>query len=453
MRNMDERGKTVREIFLENGQEWKVPIEREDWRYYDYEEKKVIRKRHKYGKLKNLLIERGYASEEAKEIIYECELRGIIKRVALGSNSGGEDDIYQMANEEDFVEEIVHTLAYHVFYMREQLGEEIKDYIIDAVFDKKDRDEIKLREVFAKQNKKELSETELIRYLKEKGYTDEEAEQLIRKYTQKEEERKIWRVEDIFRKPEYKPLKHYSRPVAKLDVVNDALITREKNEDFYEITEMEEWLLDEYDEILELRRDRKFIFGTDKVSFRTIKKILQEAWECGKKVLIHEELKQKIIEKCNVTEEAAEIAINMAFRTFKIRELSQTLEEIWGIEHTNELKYFWSGTTNEYPPLTIQDRVSNPLKEIFMKAKKQGKKTLTSDELIQEALKTYQKLKEERELTLIREVDREFIEALIEDAEALLRIKTKIENGEKRHSWSLHNQNIKKTFIPKKPRI
>jgi hypothetical protein len=199
-------------------------------------------------------------------------------------------------------------------------------------------------------NKKEISKTKLIQQLKEKGYTDEEAEQIIQKYTHKKEETTKWDAKKLFHKPKYKPLKHHTRTITKLDIQNEALIAREISEDYYEITEKEEWILKEYSELGHLRVFGDFIFGTDKVPFRTIKKILQKAWNQGKKALTHKELKQKIIDECKVTEKDAEIAIDVTLRTFKITELDPDLEKIWKMEHTNELKYFWSGTTNEYPP-------------------------------------------------------------------------------------------------------
>ena len=55
---------------------------------------------------------------------------------------------------------------------------------------------------------------------------------------------------------------------------------------------------------------------------------------------------------------------------------------------------------------------------------------------MREALKIYQKLKNEHVFTRVREVDRELIETLIEDAESLLLIKTINKNGEIRHSWT-----------------
>lgn len=434
---MDERQRIIREIFQKNGEDWRFPIYKEDWGYYDYAVKKIIRKALTQGELKNLLAEKGYSEAEAEEIIRECELRGIIELKGVGYNSSGDDDTYMTVNEEDLVAEKVDDLIYHIHELRKELEEEIKDYIVDAVFDENDEDEIRLGEVYAEQNRKELSKTKLIQCLKEKGYTDGEAEQLIQRYTQKEEEKTgKWRVEHLFRKPEYKPLKHCRRMRTELDVVNGKLIGRDKWEDYYEITEKEEWLVDEYEDVHFLRIFEEFILGTDKVSFRTIKRIFQEAWEQGKKALTHEELRQRIMEACDVTTAEAEIAIDVALRTFKIRELDQELEEIWRMKRTKELKFFWSGTTNEYPPLTTQDRIFNHLKEIFIEARKQGKETLSHEELVREALKTYQKLKKEHVFTQVREVDRELIETLIEDAESLLFIKTTNENGEKRHSWT-----------------
>ena len=434
---MDERQRIVREIFLKNGKDRKFPIREEDWKYYDYEEEEVIRKELTRGNLKNLLIDKGYTEEEAKEIIRECWLRNILTIMGIGSSPSQEENICLMINEEHLVKDIVKSFEYEVYEMVKDVGEEIKDYIVDAVFDENDEDEIKLREVYAEQNKKELSKTELIQQLQEKGYTNEEAEQLIQKYTNEEVEKTgRWNVEYLFRKPEYKPLNHHKKIKSKLNMQSEELIVSKISEDYYEITIKEEWQLKEYYEILHLR-GRDTIFGTDKVPFIIIKRIFQKAWGQGKKAHTHKELKHKIMEECGVTGEEAEIAIYVAFRTFKITELNQALEKIWKMEHTNELKYFWSGTTNEYPPYTTQDRIFNPIKEIFKEAKKHGKETLTHEELVQEVLKTYRNLQKKHEFDQTRKVNKELAETLIEDAESLLLIETKDQKGrDKTHTWN-----------------
>lgn len=265
----------------------------------------------------------------------------------------------------------------------------------------------------------------------ERGYTDEEAEQIIDKHTDKKEEKTKWDVKDIFHKTEYKLLKHYTKTTTKLDTVNGELIPRQKSEEYYEIILRDEWILKEYEQVQILRVFGETIYGTDKVPFRTIKKILQEEWKQGKKAIAHEELKQKIIEECGVTNEEAEIAIEVAHRTLKITKLDQALQEIWKMEHTKESKYYWSGKTNEHPPLTIQDKIFELLKKIFTEKKEQGKEKLTPEELLQEAIKVYQNPQMKHEFNQIREVNRELVETLIEDTETLLLIKTS-QNGEKK---------------------
>ncbi|MEM3564923.1 MAG: hypothetical protein QXR19_16970 [Candidatus Jordarchaeaceae archaeon] len=110
-----------------------------------------------------------------------------------------------------------------------------------------------------------------------------------------------------------------------------------------------EWHLEEYLDIYLLRRGDGYIYGTKKVPFKTIRKIFTEAEKQGKKTLTKTQLKQKIIQECNTTEEA-ETAIHAAELTYKIRTIN--LRKIWNMEPFKEVKYYWSGTTIGYLPFT-----------------------------------------------------------------------------------------------------
>lgn len=116
-----------------------------------------------------------------------------------------------MANEEHWVEEEDQCLTDRV--IEDFMDSEVKDYVLDFPFDLNDKDEKKLREVYAEHNRKELSREQLIKGLIERGYTEKQAEKLLEKYTTietPEEEKKNWNEADkLFRRPEYKPLKHY----------------------------------------------------------------------------------------------------------------------------------------------------------------------------------------------------------------------------------------------------
>ncbi|MGQ9723052.1 MAG: hypothetical protein ACUVXA_17245 [Candidatus Jordarchaeum sp.] len=72
--------------------------------------------------------------------------------------------------------------------------------------------------------------------------------------------------------------------------------------DCYEIMQIEEWLLEEYEDLIGMKRDAWYTLGIEKVPFRTIRKIFREAEKQGKETLTHSELKHKIIEECKATE-------------------------------------------------------------------------------------------------------------------------------------------------------
>ncbi len=261
--------------------------------------------------------------------------------------------------------------------------------------------------------------------------------------------KKNWNTaEKLFRRPEYKPLKHHeNKRIVKLknrdknilEVTNEGIIVIDIP-DCYEIMQIEEWLLREYEELSLLRRHREYIFGTEKVSFRTIRKILWEAETQGKN-LTHNEFKQRIIEECGVTEGEAEMAIYGALRTFKIRSATPP-RETWNQKPVRKKEYYWSGTSCKYPPLTLQDKALNPIKKVFTEAEKQGKTTLTHKELVEKALQAYKEYEEDKDNeTYTKKVNREYVVMMIEEAEELLLITPKKEKNEV--TYRLNHQILK----------
>ncbi len=194
--------------------------------------------------------------------------------------------------------------------------------------------------------------------------------------------------------------------------------------------QLEEWELKEYEDINYLRRSRNYIYGTKKVPFSAIRKILREAEKQGRRTLTQSELTQKIIEECNATEEEAKTAIHGVELTFKIKRLTPTLQKVWNLKPVKGVEYYWSGTTNGYPPFTLQDRVFNPIKRVFTEAEEMGKEVLTREELTQKAFEHYQKYKRSYRSIPLRIIEREFIEQRIDDAEKLLLITVTRENSE-----------------------
>lgn len=422
---MNEIERMVRTIFLVYGETKKIPIAEEDLWCYDYEESYIIQKCMRHKELIERIIERGYKVEQAEEIILECCIRGVMDLVSLDLESpvNRDNDEYVMVNEEHWVESEVERLGYRVF--EEFMKAEVREYVAEYPFFE-DEDEVKLREVYAERNLKELSKDELVRGLVGKGFTEREAEGLIEKYTTieiSEDEKKNWSIaEKLFMRPEYKPLKYHEK---KGDVKR---ILKGNREDFvkeitdcYEIMQIEEWLLKEYEELSLLRRYGESIFGTEKVPFRSIRKILWESEKRGR-MLTHSELKQRIVEECKVTDRDAEIAIYGAFRTFKIRK-ENSPRETRNQKPVRERGYYWSGTSCKYPPLTLQDKILNPIKNVFREAQEQGKEALTFEELTERAFKAYKKYKEERRgITYTKTISREYVEMMIKEAEELLLI-------------------------------
>lgn len=431
---MDEVERLIRTIFITHGRTRKISIEEREISCYDYEEDYIIQKLLYRHELREYIMKEGYTREQAEKIISESVVREILDGAGIDLRpKTQEKDQYVMANEEHFVEDELEHLRYTV--CEEIMETEVKDYVLESKFHRNDKDEEKLREIYAEHNKKELTREQLVKELMKKGYNPEEAEQLLNRYTTietKEEDKKSWDEADkLFKRPEYKPLKHYENKRIVKRKNDDIIVT--DIPDCYEIMQIEEWELHEYAELNRLRSNRRYIYGTKKVPFRIIRKILREAEKQGRKTLIYSQLKQRIIEECKATEEEAKTAIYGAEITFKIRAMDPTLRKIWNLEPIEEVEYYWTGTTSGYPPFTLQDNVFNPIKQTLTEAEKEGKEGLTREELVEKAFEPYQKYKYSYRSVPIRAVTREFIEERIEDAEEILLITaiTTTQNGEK----------------------
>ncbi|MHA1210652.1 MAG: hypothetical protein ACTSRF_15725 [Candidatus Freyarchaeota archaeon] len=320
----------------------------------------------------------------------------------------------------------------------------MKDYVVEYLFHSGDENEEKLREVYAEYNKKELTREELVEGLLRKGYTKGEIEEILKKYTTievPEEERKKWdEASKLFRRPEYKPLKHHKSKRIARKTNGDIIVEDIPN--CYEIMQIEEWKLKEYEDLNYLRQSARYIYGTRKVPFRAIRKIFRDAENQGKRTLKRNELIRRIVEECNTTEEEAKIATHGAELTFKIRTVTPALRKIWRLgPFKGEVEYYWSGTTSEYPPFTLQDRVFNPIIETLGEAEKEGRKELTHEELLQKAYKHYQEYRKSHRSVPLKTITREFIETILEDAEELLLIIRTKENHETK--YKLNHQIIK----------
>jgi len=233
----------------------------------------------------------------------------------------------------------------------------VKDYVVEYLFHSGDENEEKLREVYAEYNKKELTREELVEGLLRKGYTRGEIEEILKKYTTievPEEERKKWdEASKLFRRPEYKPLKHHKSKRIARKTNGDIIVEDIPN--CYEIMQIEEWKLKEYEDLNYLRQSARYIYGTRKVPFRAIRKIFRDAENQGKRTLKRNELIRRIVEECNTTEEEAKIATHGAELTFKIRTVTPALRKIWrlAIDSQNFLVFcggfayfswvFWGG--------------------------------------------------------------------------------------------------------------
>jgi len=390
----------IREILLIHGETDKLPLEEayigkdEEGEeifvdMYDYEEDYMIRKTLTHGELKKHIMERGYTEKQAEEIITDCLVRGVMDRIIVDlDHPGREGDIYALVNEEHWVEDEHSSLRHLVINIYG--NSEVKDYVLKDAFNWNDTDEKKIREVFHEHNTKHLTRQQLTQGLVKRGYTPQEAQKLIEKYTMEEEEKppgSWWPDLDErqVKKPEYKPLRHHEERIIFHSEYDYTTIP-----DCLEIMQPEEWLLPEYSDLIELRYDRWCIHGT-----------------------------------------------HAALRTFKIRETITP-----GKGGHPEPKYHWSGTTGMYPPLTLQDRVFNPIKEIFGEAEKHGKTTLTREELVQKALEAYKKYEKHSLTHAKKPIDREYTETLIQEAEELLLIKP-VQGGYQLNKQVLENLNKK----------
>ncbi|MEM3650851.1 MAG: hypothetical protein QW831_09030 [Candidatus Jordarchaeaceae archaeon] len=155
--------------------------------------------------------------------------------------------------------------------------------------------------------------------------------------------------------------------------------------------------------------------------------------------------------ECGATEEEAETAIYGADLTFKIRALQDPLWQMWKEESFNgEPRYYWSGTTAGYPPLTHQDQIFTLITKSLQEAEAEGKPALTHGELVEGAHKNFEEYRWTLKAIVVRELKPELVETLIEDAQELQIITAHEENGETR--YSLNHQILEATQKNKKQR-
>jgi len=313
---MRETERMVREIFLVHGETEKLPLEEayagkdEDGEpifvdIYDYEENYKMRKVLTRSELKKHITEKGHTEEQAEQIIAECEERGVIRCINMGGDR--DKDEYATVNEECWVEEEEDCLRYIV--CEEYMESEVRDYVLEDAFDWDDKDEEKIREVFHEHNTKILTRQQLTQGLVERGYTHQEAQKLIEKYTTKEEKKSpgSWwphLQERQIKKPEYKPLRHHEKKKIFHNKHEYTTIS-----DCLEIMQPEEWLLPEYESLLMLREDQEYIHGTPNIPFKKIRQILRRNEEQRGRSTPHTELKKELMRECGASEDEAEMAI------------------------------------------------------------------------------------------------------------------------------------------------
>ncbi|MEX2704050.1 MAG: hypothetical protein Q6352_002130 [Candidatus Freyrarchaeum guaymaensis] len=436
---MDEVEQLVRTIFFTHGSTRKIPLDEEEQWNYDYNEDHIAQRLLYRHELREQIMRKGYTREQAEKMISECWLRGIIDEVSTDPRPCKNDrDRFIMANEEYWVEREGDFLLNYVF--DDIRNSEVRKYVLDYPLHEDDVHEKRIREVYHEHNQKVLSRKTLIRGLLRKGYTWKQAKNLIEKYTafetSEEEKKNRDEADRIFKRPEYKPLKHH-----KLYRIfkstgrkkgppgfEEEEFTYTEIPDSFEMMQREEWELEENGEVKLPWNKQETHPRNQKDSIQKNQKNLEGSRKKGRKTLTKKELKQKIIAECNATEEEAEKAIHAAEATFKIRAVTPALQEIWNLEPYEGVEYYWSGTTLEYPPFTLQDRIFNPIKRILTEAEKEGKKWLTRGELVEKAYEYFKEHKFGYRATP-RTITKEFVEDLIEDAEELLLITSKQHNG------------------------
>ena len=209
---MDEVEQLVRTIFFTHGSTRKIPLDEEEQWNYDYNEDHIAQRLLYRHELREQIMRKGYTREQAEKMISECWLRGIIDEVSTDPRPCKNDrDRFIMANEEYWVEREGDFLLNYVF--DDIRNSEVRKYVLDYPLHEDDVHAKRIRDVYHEHNQKVLSRKTLIRGLLRKGYTWKQAKNLIEKYTafetSEEEKKNRDEADRIFKRPEYKPLKHH----------------------------------------------------------------------------------------------------------------------------------------------------------------------------------------------------------------------------------------------------
>ena len=343
--------------------------------------------------LKKKLKEAGYTDEEAEKILTE-HVEEVITHYfeEIEDISGNTGEIsYLSTNEDRLVEYYYRKLEPKV---ERRWETEAKDYVLQDIVDETDETEHKIREIYATRNVEQIRETEFLREMGKRGYSESETKKIIKKYIKKHiletgvDVEKIsayryeWGLAYNHLKIEPEGLEKVIKEVyneAKTDRLEtteliERLTKKEYTKDqaeqiiekleqekclthspievehkVYIITHPDMWRYEEYQEYLQMKYCKgiyqegiRETNATWNVKFKDIREILQRAEKKGQKYVKRTELVKKLAEKCKTTGEEAEIAVEMAELYFKIETKPNQTEG-------EEKEYWWRGIADDYP--------------------------------------------------------------------------------------------------------
>lgn len=356
--------------------------------------KKGMWKIYSHQELVKKLEEAGYTDKEAEQILKkhtEEVIKPYFEEIEDVDPNNKTTTSYITTGEDELIEHYYEKLEPKV---ERRWKMEAKDYVLQDIVDETDETEHKIREIYTTKNVKKIRETDLLQEMKKIGYSENETQELIKKYAKKHILRPSVDVEKIpaYRYPwglAYNHLKIEPKGQEKIikEIYDEAktgrlqkteLIeqlakrkyTKEQAEQIikkleqenslsnspievehkiYIITHPDVWRYQEYQEYLQMKYyhgefevEIREANATRNIKFKDIREILQQAEKNGQKYVKHTELVQKLINRLKTTEEEAETAIETAELYFKIEtKPNQTKEE--------EKEYWWRGIADDYP--------------------------------------------------------------------------------------------------------